>query len=69
MAQIQSLYDDRKIFELRMERLVNGRHVIRREGRYFLASSSLWFIAKVIDIGRALVIGKSRALARSTPES
>jgi hypothetical protein len=71
MEQIQALYDDRKIFELRMERLLHSQHVIRREGRYFLASYSLWLIGKIIDTGKGLVIGQTEALAKQTeaPES
>jgi hypothetical protein len=66
MEQIQALYDDHKIFALRMERLLTSQHVVRRKGRYFLASYSLWFIARVIDLGRMLVMGKDRGRTRGS---
>jgi hypothetical protein len=59
MEQVLSLYDYRKIIELRLERLLKRGQVIKRDGRYFLDSFVLWSIAAVVRSAKILVIGKS----------
>jgi hypothetical protein len=58
MKEILALYNFHKIVELRLNRLVKKKHVVNRDGRYFLRGFLLWFIAKVVQGAKILVMGK-----------
>jgi hypothetical protein len=56
--QILRLYDYRSILDLRLKRLISSKQVIKRDGRYFLGGSSLWFLATLVRCAKWLVLGK-----------
>jgi hypothetical protein len=58
MEQILSLYNHRRLIELRLERLLRSKQVVKRDGRYFLGGFLLWLIATAVRLAKLLVIGK-----------
>jgi hypothetical protein len=65
IEQILALYNQRRIIELRLERLLTSKQVIKREGRYYLNGFSLWFISQVIHFTKKVVTGKESEFSRS----
>jgi hypothetical protein len=63
METITALYDHRRLIALRIDRLVGGRQVVRRDGRYVLEGSTLWFICKVVFVAKRVVLGKASEFA------
>jgi hypothetical protein len=59
IENLRSLYDYNQIIEMRLNRLLSGKQVIERDGRYFLVSHALWWIAWVVSSTRRVVLGKS----------
>jgi hypothetical protein len=64
LEQLKSLYDDRRVFELRVTRLLNNRQVIKRDGRYFLVGYTVWLIANVVHIAKLVVMGRGSEFAQ-----
>jgi hypothetical protein len=59
MDQVLALYDPRRVIELRLDRLVSGKQIAKREGRYYLERSSLWALGALIGWAKKVVMGKA----------
>jgi hypothetical protein len=57
--ELFSLYDYRRMVELRLGRLLSKGQVVNRDGRYFLRGSFLWFVAVVVRAAKWVVMGKT----------
>jgi hypothetical protein len=61
--QILVLYDHRRVIELRIERLLNSKQVVKRDGRYFLEGWFLRLAAAAVRSAKLVVIGKASEFA------
>lgn len=58
MGEILERYNTKDIVEVRMNRLIKNGQVIYRDGRYYIGSSLMWLIAKVIVTMKLVLLGK-----------
>lgn len=56
-AALRDRYDDRRLVETRLHRLVSGGHVVVRDGSYHRGSGWFLLVAKVFAALRRLIIG------------
>jgi hypothetical protein len=54
--EILAIYNYRQIILMRLSRLQNNKQIIEKDGRFFLQSRTLWFIAKLVRILKVIVI-------------
>jgi hypothetical protein len=57
--ELSSLYNNRNIIRLRLDRLLDSKQIVKRDGRFFIGGWLLRSIAFIVRSGKILVIGKS----------
>jgi len=59
-SDLQARYDDRRMIDTRIQRLVDGRHLIQRNSRYYSGKKQFLLAARLFDLLRRSIIGASR---------
>lgn len=56
--EILDRYNAKEIIEKRIDRLIDNRQIIFKNGRYYIGSRALLWVAKIIVIIRLIILGK-----------
>ena len=55
---ILAVYDSQRIVDARLDRLLVGRQIVERDGRYVIGSALMLTIAKLLVVGKILFLGR-----------
>lgn len=58
IQEIEGIYDEGALMEMRLQRLLESGDIIEREGRYFIGRKKLLLVANIIFAAKHILLGK-----------